>query len=290
MKDVSSPQSRAPHTDDLVSLRLEALARVRDELAIDLGEYREENVTHALQSRLAALGVDGGSYLARLRIDRSELDRLVAAVCSPTTEFFRDAEVFAALRTQIVPALVRQTSPGGRLRAWSVGASSGEEAWSIAMLLHEAAQQSGAGQFGVLGTDINEDSLRRAREAHYSSEQLGQLPADLRAAYLQTTAGDYDVSPHLRNHVEFAVHDVTSSQALPRSAVLASFQLVLLRNVLIYFGERWQNRAIQRVAAVLDRGGVLVLGRVERIPAAYVNVFEAYPGLSPTLHIFRKRA
>lgn len=255
---------------------------------IDLLGYQVESLERGLNTRLSALELDPARYAQRLSDDPHEVAWLLGAVAVPTTEFFRDKEVFEVLADHVLPQSLASWAGQRLLRAWVVGSASGEEAWSLAMLLGRATTDLGV-DFSVLATDIDARQVERARGAAYSIQQVGQIPRALLRKYVHVRERELAIDEGLQRRVAFATHDVVGAQALPREAIMATFHVVTLRNVLIYFGSALQQRALRRVAAVLRPGGVLVLGLVERIPRELEPWFEVFPGTPARLGIYRRR-
>ena len=252
---------------------------------IDLRDYRSESVEHGVQSRMQATSsASGAAYVNVLRSAPDEWEHLLAAVVVRVTSFFRDEALFAALQERVLPRLFTSLASSS-LRAWVVGCATGEEAWSLAMSLAELAHER---PFEVLGSDLDVSALPVARAAHYSDASLAAVPASLRARYFDDDDSGARVNDTLRAHVTFAQHDLLGARPAPSAAVVASFPLVLCRNVLIYFDRRLQEIALQRLASVVEPAGVLVLGPVESLPPALEAQFVAEPGLE-SLRVFRRR-
>lgn len=267
---------------------LELLERVLD-LVVglhgpDLRDYRRDTLQRRLGLRLAATGLPGEAYLARLRTDPGEVERLLAALVVPVSQFYRDPEVFDALATVVLPDLLAK-SAGAGLRAWSAGTATGEEAWTMAMLLASACP--GRSGFSVLGSDLDPRSLALATAGVYPVAALAGLPAGLRSAWLVPCDGGARLADALRPHVVFARHDLAGRQLAPNEAVVARFDVILCRNVLIYMEMPLQARVRTRLAGMLSPGGALVLGPAE-LPGPEEGL-EAWPGLDPALRIYRRR-
>jgi chemotaxis methyl-accepting protein methylase len=263
------------------------LARVRQ---VELGDYRREPLERGIAGRVAATGAgDAARYGALLEREPAEVDRLLEALIVQVTGFFRDPPVFEALGGAVLPVLHAGLAPGTPLRAWVVGAASGEEAYSAAMLLDDATAGGARRPFEVLGTDIVESALARARDGRYSLEAAACVPPALAARHLAFDGGAVRIVEALRSRVRFARHDVLGLAPVPREAVIASFDLVFFRNVLLYLDERARAIALGRVAAALRPGGALVLGLSERPPGRAAAALEPFPGTDPSLRIFRQR-
>jgi two-component system CheB/CheR fusion protein len=174
-------------------------------------------------------------------------------------EFFRDPELFGYLRETILPDLVaRARSRGAELRLWSAGCATGEEAYSLAILLAEVLGEE-LDRFTVrlFATDLDEEAVQFARRGIYPQAALGAVSPERLAQYFVKTDGAYEVSKRIRAMIIFGQHDLGARAPFPR------IDLVLCRNVLIYFTPELQRRALQLFAFSLRDGGVLVLGKAE---------------------------
>lgn len=239
----------------------ELLWTLRERCGVDLRDYRADGLDGGLRRRMAeTASADVAAYVARLGQDADEAERLLEAVLVQATSFFRDEAVFDALRDVVAPALRRGSGP---LRAWVIGCATGEEAWSLASVLHDVCGPA----FSVLATDLSAAAVARAREGSYPGRSIPDA---------------------LRARVTFARHDITGPRLAPSEAIVARFDLVLLRNVLIYFRTSLQERVIHRVAGVLPAGGALVLGPVERVPRSDARRFDPWPGLDEGARVYRR--
>lgn len=261
------------------------LGVVAERRGVDFRDYRPERLVEAIHARMGALGRHGQAYLATLRQDADEAARLAETILVSHTSFFRDPPVFEALARRVVPALV---AGGELLRAWVVGAATGEEAFSVAIVLHEAL--GAFERFEVLATDVDDGVLAFAREARYPGARLEALSSERRERYFRTRgADDFEVVPELRSRVRFVRHDVVGPTLAPGEAILARFHLVCCRNVLLWFDPRLRSKAVERLKAVLTVGGALVLGHAERLPPATTDLRPA-PGVDSSLRIWVRGA
>jgi two-component system CheB/CheR fusion protein len=254
---------------------------------VDLRDYRVESLARGLEGRLAALSLGGlDEYGRRLEEDPTEMDQLLRALLVPFTGFFRDVEVFEALRLAVIPRLAALLDPSLPLRAWAAGVATGEEAWSLAMLLADGCASGPPWRFEVIGTDLDAQALAAAEQGRYPEESLATIPSPFARRFVEQGA----ISPALRPAVRFATHDLVGRVLAPREAIVASFSLVLARNVLIYFDRRLQLKALDRLAAVIEPGGALVLGDAETLPAALADRFVPFPGVAARLRVYQRRA
>lgn len=261
---------------------------VAERRGVDFRDYRPPALDRGVLDRMARTSCrTAAEYRSRVAEDPDEVGHLVAALVVPVSEFFRDPAVFEALEQTVLPDLARAARARGLLRAWVAGAATGEEAWSVAMLMAEACRDGPA--FEVIASDVDARSIVAAATGRYPRAAVAAVPAPLRARYLALGEAEAVVAEPLAQRVHFGQHDVMGHQLAPREAIVASFDLICFRNVLIYFDLRLQRKALERLVSVLDPGGALVLGAVETLPPALESALEPYPGTTPALRIFRRR-
>lgn len=251
---------------------------VYSQTGITLGSSKKALLQARLSGRLRELGMS--SFLAYYRYLRSaenqqeELQHLVNRVATNTTAFFREPVHFAFLSELLLPAWRRSTaqSMAPRLRLWSAGCSTGQEAYSLAAVLHSAFADNPQLDAKILATDVSSRALETAKAACYR-EPLGVIPPRWRGSFLNVRSGEQrylTVSPAARARVSFRLLNLLTD----RLPFRGRFDVIFCRNVLIYFDEPTQQGVIERLAAQLTPGGCLFLGLSEgllRIP----------PGLSP---------
>jgi two-component system CheB/CheR fusion protein len=267
--------------DDLPILG-ELLERVRTTNGIDFSHYKLSTIKRRLARQMAASGKKNiGDYLTFLNEDPAEFSRLSSSFLIKVTEFFRDAPLFEKLRKEIVPELIEEARNRGahELRVWSAGCATGEEAYSIAILIAEALRESShALNVRIFGTDIDDAAISFARRGIYPKESLASLAPDLVKRYFGVTEGGYEVVKGIRNMTVFGQHDLAQRAPFPR------IDLALCRNVLIYFSKELHARTLQVFAFSLRNGGYLALGKSETTnPLA-----EFFSVVDPTLRIFRR--
>jgi len=227
---------------------------MRRALDFDLGAYKRSTLLRRLERRLVDRSVTGlDEYTALLREDADEARRLRAELLIGVTEFFRDAAVFGALEAVHLPQLLGRVG-AETLRVWVPGCASGEEAYSIAMLLAEQNVD-----FKLFGTDIDEDGLARATLGRYEEESVAALSTERRKRFFVRRDRGYEVDRELRKRVVFAPHNVLVNPPFTR------MNLVSCRNLLIYLTPDAQRRALDAFSYALKPGGVLVLGSSEVI-------------------------
>ena len=228
-----------------------------------LEAYKDKCVRRRIAVRMRACGVHTyADYRALLERSPEECERLRDALTINVTRFYRNADTWSVLRRDLVPALV---DAGRRdFRAWSAGCSSGEEPYTLAMLVAEHLDQAGRGdaleRTRIEATDVDRSCLDRARAAVYRRETLSELPPDLAGSYLRPAGGDLQVVDRARGLVAFTELDLSRQRPLRRD-----YHLILCRNVVIYFDRATQERLFQVFTEALAPGGYLVLGKVETL-------------------------
>jgi len=245
----------ASQDDGLATL----LAQIAGARGLTCDGYKPSCLRRRLAVRMRARGVHTyAAYSEILRSDAREYDRLLAALTINVTKFFRNREAWDALASAFLPRLWGES---GGVRCWSAGCASGEEPYTLAILLLEYAAATGSdvASCAVDATDLDPTALRRATEAAYRAPALDETPAPILARYFTGTDPRTPV-PAVRELVHFQSHDL-----LREPPPAPPYDLIACRNVVIYFERPNQERLYQRFADALRPGGVLVLGKVETL-------------------------
>jgi chemotaxis protein methyltransferase CheR len=246
------------------------LQHLQSALGLDLTGYRRETLRRRLAARLEQVGApDLETYLVRLRSDTGECDRLVNALAVHVSSFFRDPVVFEVLEQGVLPQIVeRKKREGGRdLRVWSAGCATGEEAYSLAILIDRVLKSASAEVLPlVFATDVNLEVLRRAEKGVYERAQLENAKLGVVDRYFLEKGGRFEVVPDIRKVVRFSQDDLTKPGLLaPAESIFGGFDLVACRNLLIYFSKKLQESVIEKLCGSLVPGGFLVLGASEHL-------------------------
>src|SRR5258706_8331897 len=209
-----------------------------------------------------------------LRSGNQQLERsVIEAATTRDTSFFRDAIAFDALRDQILPALLRARAANRRLRIWCAAAASGQEPYSLAMVIDETPQLAGW-DIQILATDVSADAIERAGCGLYSEAEVQRgLPLRLLSKYFRKESSGWRISDELRNRVELRVFNL-----LDCFAGLGMFDMIFCRNVLMYLDAAAKSDILERLAECLQADGYLVLGVAETVLGA-CNSFAAVPNL-----------
>ena len=221
---------------------------IRKYCAVDLEIYKENQTRRRLAGYLADRKVTAQEYISSLGGNKDEILKLRDFITINVTEFFRDSAHYNELRTNILPSLLK---PGKALSIWSAGCSRGAEAYSIAMLLKE---QSPLLHHTIVGTDIDDRSLALGRAGGpYPDAELRAIPPDLKAKYFE----DDLVAPAVRKMVRF------ESRNLITAPLAGPFDLIVCRNVVIYFNDEAKALLNTAFAKALKPGGLLFIGATE---------------------------
>ncbi len=235
---------------------------VRDQAAIVLDETKGYLVESRLTPLLYAEGVSNVDELTqKLRRDRfSPLHRKVLdAMTNNETWFFRDVYPFNILKTVMMPEMLTRLASQRGLSIWSAASSSGQEIYSVAMLLRENFPNLANWNVRLLGTDVSDAILRRARAGRYTQLEVNRgLPAMLLAKYFQHVNNEWELSSSIRDMVSF--QPINLSGAWP---AVGKFDVIFLRNALIYFSLQTRKEILSKVRQALHPGGYLFLGSAE---------------------------
>jgi chemotaxis protein methyltransferase CheR len=252
-----------------VVLSDEEFAQLRSLLARSAGlvfdESRRDSVAYCIAERLRATGApDVASYLPMLS-DSTERQQLLNEVTIQETHFFRNPPQIRALRKYVIPELLKHADTRGRrLRIWSAGCSTGEEPYTIAMILRELLPTMAGWDVKVVATDVSSRALEAARSARYGERAVQMAsPEDLVRFFTPAANGTYEVRPEVRELVQFR-HQNLVTDPVP-FAPDERIDLVLCRNVTIYFSRETTRGLMSRLHACLRNGGYLFLGHSETL-------------------------
>lgn len=238
-----------------------ALVRERTGIALDGSKIYLVNAR--LMPLARATGLDSVvAYIRNLRSRRygEEHRRAVEAVVTTETSFFRDIFPFEALRQEILPDLISQRRGGSRsIVIWSAGCSSGQEPYSLAMMLRESFPELATWNLRILASDVSESMLERSRRASYSQVEVNRgLPAPLLVKYFTQRGATWRLCDDIKSMVTFFHHNLATDEP-----TVPPIDVLCMRNVLIYFDLATKRRVLDRVLRQLQRGGLLMLGTAE---------------------------
>jgi two-component system CheB/CheR fusion protein len=234
-------------------------ALVRQRVKHDFSGYKPNTLVRRIQRRMQVLQIETvPAYIEHLRRDKAECDLLFRELLIGVTQFFRDEDAFEALKTEVLPALFANGKTRNPIRVWVAGCATGEEAYSIAMLLQEMAEEQHASRpITVFGTDIDAPAIAFARAARY--RKLDGLSPERLQRWFVRDKEDYCLVPAIREMCVFSEHSVL------RDPPFSRLDLVSCRNVLIYFDHDLQHRVMQTFHYALLPGGHLFMGPSESV-------------------------
>jgi two-component system CheB/CheR fusion protein len=235
---------------------LDHLRRTR---GFEFGAYKRGSLIRRVEKRMQAAGVGNfADYTDYLEVHPEEFSRLFDAILINVTEFFRDEESWEYVRTAVLPVVIAPA--GAPVRVWSAGCASGEEPYSMAMLLAEAlGREQFQNRVKIYATDVDDAALNEARSGSYTGKQLERVPEALRGRYFVAEGDRFVFDKELRRSVIFGRHD------LIQDAPISRVNLLMCRNTLMYFNTEAQARILARFHFGLGDSGVLFLGRAEML-------------------------
>src|SRR5262247_4656042 len=225
----------------------------------DFSAYKRSSLMRRIEKRQQAVGIDSyGDYQTYLEAHPQEFGLLFNTILINVTSFFRDEEAWDFLGKQVVPRILAGGRPDSAIRVWSAGCASGEEAYTLAMIL---AEQLGIDAFRrrvkIYASDVDEDALMQARHATYTASQVQDVPAELLARYFERVDDRFLFHKDVRRSIIFGRHD------LVQDAPISRVNLLVCRNTLMYFTRETQAKVLNRFHFALRNGGFLFMGRAE---------------------------
>jgi two-component system, chemotaxis family, CheB/CheR fusion protein len=257
--DVGLPADEEEIEAETSRLLQKVFAQLRARTSRDFSRYKRATIMRRIQRRMQIRHVEKfGAYLDLLRTDADEVRRLADDLLITVTNFFRDPQVFEILETDVVPKLFDGRSPEESIRVWSVGCATGEEAYSLAiLLLEEAARRDVFPPIQVFASDLHEGSLEKAREGFYPGDIEADVSGGRLRKYFHKESGGYRVRKEVRELVVFAPHNVMGDPPFSRVDLLSC------RNLMIYLQRNVQNQVIELFHYALRADGFLILGTSE---------------------------
>ena len=276
---VPEVEAEAIPEDDHQALQA-IFAHLRQRTAHDFSQYKRATILRRLARRLQVTGQQTlSAYAAHLRATPAEVQSLLRDFLISVTQFFRDPEAFDALERDGIPRLFEGKGRQDQVRVWVAGCATGEEAYTIAMLLCEHCDQlDEAPDIQVFATDIDDAALARAREGHYATVAAADVPPHLLQRYFEVRRDGVQVKPELRQMVLFAHHNLISDPPFSR------LDLVACRNVLIYLNRKIQQRVFATFHYALNPEGLLLLGSAEGAE----TVSKGFQALSKPARLYRR--
>ena len=236
----------------------------------DFSGYKQSTIVRRIQRRMHVLEItEASDYLRRVTSDDQEAAALFRDLLINVTNFFRDPAIFESLREIAIAKIVAKSASSRAIRVWVAGCSSGEEAYTIAMLFAEELEaQDKTRDVQIFATDIDEQMLGQAREGRYSLSGLKHVPTEMRERYVYGSEGHFEINSNIRNMIHFSTH------SLIKDPPFSKLDFISCRNLLIYLGDEIQRSVIPLFHYALLPDGFLLLGSSESI-GPFDNLFDA---------------
>src|SRR3954453_10152040 len=241
----------------------ELLDYIKRSRGFDFTGYKKTTLSRRVEKRMAAVGSETfAEYQDYLEVNPREFTELFNTILINVTSFFRDAPAWAFLAEEVIPRLIESKAADEPLRIWSAGCASGEETYSVAMVLAEAiGEEAFADRVKIYATDLDDSALAAARHGVYTNESLEPVSEELIATYFEPNTRGLGFRPDLRRSIIFGRNDLIAHAPISR------VDLLVCRNVLMYFTPETQARILERFTFALDPEGFLFLGKSEMLIA-----------------------
>jgi two-component system CheB/CheR fusion protein len=238
----------------------------------DLSKYRPSCLARRVSLRMTSVGCRClEDYMEYIGQHPEEVDQLLDVVTIHVTDFFRDRDVFDALSTRVFPEIIGEKLLDGlhTIRIWSAGCSTGEETYSIAILLLELLRREELDmRLRIFGTDISAEACEYARRGVYEGRKVCGVPGHLLKRYFEVDGASCMINHDVRRRIKFRVHDLFLK---PPFTML---DMVVCRNVLIHFSQEARSVVLGNFNSVMNQGGILVLGKSEAMTGPESRMFE----------------
>ncbi len=249
---------------------ISSIAKAR--FGLNLSESKRPLVTARLQKRLEVLNL--GSFQEYLELIKSsdghiETDGLVTSLTTNVTQFFREPHHFEMLREGVFPGLIDRALSGGRARIWCAGCSSGQEPYSVAICLAELMPEFAKYNVKILATDIDISMLSKAKEGSYTEKESTGLTDSQIRKFFKKNGDQHQVDRALRNGISFGQLNL-----IEEYPVKGPFDVIMCRNVAIYFEKETQSEIWLRFSSLMQEGSVLFIGHSERLSPEALEYFE----------------
>jgi chemotaxis protein methyltransferase CheR len=256
--------------------------KIKDIINFNSEFYEDKHLRRRVAIRMRALDIASyREYLRLLERDMDERMRLSKVLTVNVTEFFRNPETFEVIRREVLPELIATKLKSGSrvLRLWSAGCASGEEPYSLAMLVKEVLNGRDDFTVRIMATDIDRECLEKARLGIYRREELGGVRRYYIKKYFERVEEGYRVKRELRDMVTFERKDLISDRKY------RVMDMILCRNVVIYFSRELKERLFMDFYESLNPGGFLILGKTENLSGEARKKFKIYNNVE---RIYRK--
>lgn len=252
---------------------------LKNQRGLDFSGYRASMLERRLQKRIyGSRSTSLNDYYEYLNNHSDEMDKLIDVFTINVSRFFRNSFIFEYISKIIIPDLLqfKNTNNDNSLRIWSAGCSFGEEPYSMAIILNEIISKEET-QFttNIFATDIDKKAIRRAAEGTYGIDSIENLKFGLFQKYFNKEDKRFKIDPYIKSMVQFSFYDLLDSKNLvPPESIFGGFDIVLCRNVLIYFEPEYQKIIFNKLYHSLNNNGFLILGEAEMPVEGFKHKFK----------------
>lgn len=255
---------------------------IKKKIGFNCDQYKPSHLKRRLAVRMRATNVRSfKEYMLIFIKNESESKKLKETLTVNVTELFRNPETYEVFRKIVLPRLIKAKEREHKIKVWSAGCSDGEEPYSIAILFYEMLRFSSKKfHISIIGTDIDEESLRKAENGIYQTKHLEKISSErLKNFFTREDKVNYRVKDEIRNMVEFRQHDMISG---PR---IYGYDIIFCRNVTIYFEQKLQEKLYMKFYDALNEGGYFIMGKTETLVGPAANKFKP---VEPKERIYQK--
>jgi two-component system CheB/CheR fusion protein len=279
---IHSAPARGDHGDAAEQALIDIFTYLRIRTGHDFTNYKRATVLRRIDRRLAVRAIGTMPEYARyMRESPDEAEALLRELLISVTNFFRDRATFDKVEELVIPRLLQGKGGNDQLRVWVAGCATGEEAYSVAMLLADAAMRLPyTPDIQIFATDLDEDAIAKARNGFYTEAEIADVPPERLRRYFMKEQDGYRVRRELRELVLFAHHN------LIKDPPFSHLDFISCRNVLIYLNRTAQQRAMEVLHFALEAGGYLLLGTAETVDAAS----QLFSTVDKESHLYQSRA
>ena len=257
------------------------LRTIESKIGIQCENYKKDYLQRRIQSRMRLSKIESyAEYNSLLISNTAEQEALRNALTINVTKFWRDQEVFDLIKREVIPEIKRRKQ---RVRIWSAGCATGEEPYTLALMCYEAKVLYPDVQMTIFATDIDKEALKKAEDGIYQRKALENLSeSQIRRHFDEQQDGSYQVKQHLKDLVKFSRHDLMSGRA-----VTQYLDIILCRNVTIYFTEKQKDELARLFAPALAEGGYYVMGKTEYMGRDVEHLYDPFNSIQK---IYRKKS
>lgn len=269
------PEDNKPR--NITGISEETFMGVRDIVfergGLDIGNYKDKCIKRRIAVRIRARGcASHEEYLELLKSDEVETDKLLNVLTINVTQFFRNIDVYEKVKEIVLPSVFmeREADRDEGIRIWSLGCSSGEEPYSIAILLKEHFKRE-LSQYplSIIATDFDKEMIKRGRDGIFHEKTMEEMPASFKEKYFTSLGNSlFLVDKKIRDMVTFKQKNILEEN------IYCDMDLIFCRNMLIYFSREQQSEILLKIARALKDGGYLVLGKAETLVSESRKIFD----------------